>query len=247
MAITLPTLLIDQLRTARHIAVLTGAGVSAASGLPTFREAQTGLWAQYRPEDLATAEAFRRDPKLVWEWYAWRRSLVEKAAPNAAHVALAALALHVPKLTLITQNVDGLHQQAGSSGVVEMHGNIRRTKCFDENTVVESWPATDEVPPRCPQCQGYLRPDVVWFGESLPEGALDQTADAAVDCDLFLSVGTSGMVEPAASLLRIAIEHDALGVIINPTRIDAHKSVIQIEANAGDTLMALLAQAWPEG
>ncbi|MCW3060661.1 MAG: cobB [Capsulimonas sp.] len=247
MAITLPTLLIDQLRSASHIAVLTGAGVSAASGLPTFREAQTGLWAQYRPEDLATAEAFRRDPKLVWEWYAWRRSLVEKAAPNAAHMALAALALRVPKLTLITQNVDGLHQQAGSSGVVEMHGNIRRTKCFDENTVVESWPATDEAPPRCPRCHSLLRPDVVWFGEQLPKNALSRATAAAASCDIFLSVGTSGMVEPAASLLRIATEHRALGVVINPASISAPAGVLQIEADAGVALEALLAQAWPEG
>ncbi|BDI34286.1 NAD-dependent protein deacylase [Capsulimonas corticalis] len=243
----IPAVLTKALRSANHIAVLTGAGVSAASGLPTFREAQTGLWAQYRPEDLATAQAFRKNPKLVWEWYDWRRSLVAKAEPNAAHIALAEMARRVSKFTLITQNVDGLHQQAGSVDVLELHGNIGRTKCFHENVVIESWLETDEVPPLCPRCGGPLRPDVVWFGESLPKHAIDAAGQAAINCDLFLSVGTSGMVEPAASLLRVAAEHGALGVVINPTRIHAPAGVIQIEADAGEALTALLDQRWPQG
>lgn len=241
----IPSELIETVKNARHLAVLTGAGVSAESGLPTFREAQTGLWAQYRPEDLATPEAFRRDPKLVWEWYAWRRSLVAGAAPNPAHFALAALTRLVPQLTLITQNVDGLHQQAGSRNVLELHGNISRVKCFDENVVVETWPETDDVPPRCPRCGGLLRPDVVWFGESLPEEALNAAANAALHCDVFLSVGTSGMVEPAASLIRVAAEAGAMTAIFNldPTP-QASAARFQVSGPAGQTLPALLRAAW---
>jgi len=179
--------LIDALRCARRIAVLTGAGTSAESGVPTFRDAQTGLWANFKPEELATPEAFRRNPKLVWEWYALRRARVREVAPNPGHFALAELEgrvlglprsapqsrrerseliereQRVPEFLLATQNVDGLHQRAGSRQLVELHGNITRTKCFDENVVVDEWAETGEVPPRCPRCGGWLRPDVVWF------------------------------------------------------------------------------------
>jgi len=181
---TIPDSLISAVRTARHIAVLTGAGISAESGVPTFREAQTGLWAQYDPLELATPEAFRRNPKLVWQWYEWRRGLVSKAQPNPGHLALAQLELKVERFTLITQNVDGLHQRAGSRNVVELHGNINRTKCFDEEVVIESWAETGDAPPRCPRCGGLLRPDVVWFGEALPRQALaggQPTAPDVVD------------------------------------------------------------------
>src|SRR5262249_23649094 len=137
-----PESLLDALRAARRVVVLTGAGVSAESGVPTFRDAQTGLWANFKPEDLATPEAFQRNPRLVWEWYAERRQRVGEVQPNPGHFAIAELERRVPQFLLATQNVDGLHQRAGSRNVVELHGNITRTKCFEENTVVESWPAT---------------------------------------------------------------------------------------------------------
>src|SRR5512143_2215981 len=155
--------LIRTLRAAQHIAALTGAGVSAESGIPTFRDAQVGLWAQYRPEDLATPEAFERNPRLVWDWYAWRGEMVRGAQPNPGHYALAEMQRHVPKLSLITQNVDGFHQLAGSTSVIELHGNIARARCSREDIVIDRWAETEVTPPRCPRCAAYLRPDVVWF------------------------------------------------------------------------------------
>ena len=212
----IPDKLIDLARAARHVTVLTGAGVSAESGVPTFRDAQTGLWAQFKPEDLATPGAFRRNPRLVWEWYAWRRETVANVAPNPAHHALAAMESRFPHFTLVTQNVDGLHQRAGSHDVIELHGNITRTKCFRENTVVTEWADTGDVPPQCPRCGGLLRPDVVWFEESLPEQALADAFAASRVCDLFLSVGTSTAVYPAASLPFEALRAKAVMVEINP-------------------------------
>jgi NAD-dependent deacetylase len=244
----IPPQLVERLRTARHVAVLTGAGVSAESGVPTFRDAQTGLWAQYDPQDLATPQAFQRDPKLVWEWYAWRRELVAKAAPNPAHTALAALEQRVPTFTLITQNVDGLHRRAGSQNVIELHGNLARTKRASDGVIVEHWEDTGEVPPRCPQTGSLLRPDVVWFGEMLPHDALEHAADAAQACDLFLSVGTSGQVEPAASMPYWALQHGAAVAVINPdlsgvrTRSDR---LYTVQGPAGQVLPALLHAAWP--
>jgi NAD-dependent deacetylase len=199
--------LIETLRSARYVVVLTGAGVSAESRIPTFREAQTGLWAKYSPEELATPQAFRRNPKLVWEWYTWRRELVAGAKPNPGHLALGELEQRVPQFTLITQNVDGLHQRAGSRSVIELHGNLNRTNCFEERNIVDSWPPTTELPPRCPRCGGHLRPDVVWFGESLPAQALHTAFEAARQCDLFFSIGTSALVQPAASLPYEALQH----------------------------------------
>jgi NAD-dependent deacetylase len=170
--VAFPPDLITRLRAAPRVTVLTGAGISAESGVPTFREAQTGLWEKFRPEELATPEAFQRNPKMVWEWYEWRRQRVRTVAPNPGHLALADLQRRVPEFFLITQNVDGLHQRAGSQRVIELHGNINRTKCFEEDQVVEKWEETGEVPPRCPRCGGKLRPDVVWFGEMLPPEAM---------------------------------------------------------------------------
>jgi NAD-dependent deacetylase len=191
----------ETIRNARSIAVLTGAGISAESGIPTFRDAMTGLWAHFRPEDLATPEAFRRDPQTVWDWYAARRRKVEAASPNAGHRALAALESACGRrgaaFILITQNVDGLHHAPGSREVLELHGNIRRVKCFDQGHPAMSW-EEDARPPRCHACGAMLRPDVVWFGEMLPEEALEAALRAARDCDVLLSVGTSGLVEPAA-------------------------------------------------
>jgi len=213
---TFPSELLQRLGAAQRVAVLTGAGVSAESGVPTFRDALTGLWANFKPEQLATPIAFRREPRLVWEWYAWRRELVAKANPNPAHLALVEWEKRVPSFTLITQNVDDLHRRAGSRNVIELHGNITRTKCFDENVIVTSWPDTAEIPPRCPRCGGHLRPDVVWFGEAMPEEETSRAFATSAQCDVFLSIGTSAVVYPAASLPFHALEHGTTVVEINP-------------------------------
>jgi len=241
-----PAEVIEKLRSARSVAVLTGAGISAESGVPTFREAQTGLWARFNPEELATPAAFRRNPQLVWEWYAWRRQLVAQAVPNAGHRALTEFEQRIPEFTLITQNVDGLHQRAGCRRVIELHGNIRRTKCFEENVVVETWNETGEVPPRCPRCGGRLRPDVVWFEETLPPEVLDKAIQAARTCDLFLSIGTSTVVHPAASLPYEALDRGGMLIEVNPEITpltgNAHHS---FHEPAGVVLPALLTAAWP--
>jgi NAD-dependent deacetylase len=217
----------DRLGRARRVAVLTGAGVSAESGVPTFRGTD-GLWRQYRAEDLATPEAFRRDAKLVWEWYDWRRQLIARCRPNPAHCALAWLERRVPEFLLITQNVDGLHRKAGSIRLVELHGNLWRVRCVEEGRIAENVEVPlRAVPPRC-QCGGLLRPDVVWFGEPLPAEALQEAYDAAESCDVFLVVGTSALVQPAASLPRVARRRGAYVVEVNlgPTPLTslAHES-----------------------
>jgi NAD-dependent deacetylase len=212
----IPQELIQKLVAAKSVTVLTGAGVSAESGVPTFRDAQTGLWAKYSPEELATPRAFRRNPRLVWEWYEWRRKLVADATPNPAHLALVDLQKLFAKFQLITQNVDGLHQRAGSQHVVELHGNITRTKCFDENRIVSAWNETGEIPPRCPNCGGLLRPDVVWFEERMPETEMELATTASASCDLFFSIGTSTVVYPAAGLPSVALNRGATLVEINP-------------------------------
>lgn len=214
---TIPPRLMEQLRGVRSVAVLTGAGISAESGVPTFREAQTGLWSKYSPEDLATPTAFDRDPRLVWEWYAWRRELVAAASPNPGHFALADMERRFPEFVLITQNVDGLHHSAGNRNVVELHGNIRRTKCSVEGNIVDEWADTGEVPPRCPRCGGRLRPDVVWFHEPLPAQELFRAQAATVACEVFFSVGTSTVVYPAANLPFQAKDAGAIVVEINPS------------------------------
>ena len=217
---------------ARSITVLTGAGISAESGIPTFRDALTGLWSKHRPEDLATPEAFLRDPKTVWEWYAWRREKVRAVEPNAGHRALAALEETATRrgalFTLVTQNVDGLHHAAGSRRVHELHGNIRRVKCFDRGHAVAAWADGGELPPRCPVCSSMLRPDVVWFGEALPAAELEEAVAAASRCDVFLSVGTSGLVEPAASLAFTALAAGATVIEVNPERtpLSASASIV---------------------
>lgn len=238
--------LLEALRGAGHVVALSGAGISVESGLPTFRDKQKGLWAKYRPEDLATPEAFARDPSLVWRWYAWRRSLVAAAAPNAGHAALVALAGLVPRFTLVTQNVDGLHQRAGSRDVIELHGNITRAKCSSDGTRFDAWedPA-DGTPARC-GCGAFLRPDVVWFGESLPSDALRAAADAAASCDVLLAIGTSGLVYPAASLAPLAHANGAVVAVVNPDPAAAPPGTLALAAPAATALPALVAEAWPE-
>jgi NAD-dependent deacetylase len=214
--VTIAPKLIERFSSAKSVAVLTGAGVSAESGVPTFRDAQTGLWSKYKAEDLATPRAFRKNPRLVWEWYEWRRKLVAEAKPNPAHSALVEMEKLFSQFHLITQNVDGLHQRAGSQNVIELHGNINRTKCFEENVVVSSWNESDSIPPKCPACGGPLRPDVVWFEEALPEVEIQQAITTARTCDVFLSIGTSTLVYPAADLPFQALYRNATVVEINP-------------------------------
>jgi NAD-dependent deacetylase len=197
--------------------VLTGAGVSAESGVPTFRDAQTGLWSKFRPEDLATEDAFRAHPAMVWDWYSVRRKMVARVEPNAGHRALADFqARHPGLLTLITQNVDGLHQRAGSQGVLALHGNLFEDKWLDPpRPCCDVSAASPGSPPRCSLCGNLLRPAVVWFGEVLPAAVLEAAEQAAGHCDVMLVAGTSGVVYPAAGLAHLAAR-SARVVIINP-------------------------------
>ena len=236
----IPQPLENALRNTRHVFVLTGAGVSAESGIPTFREAQTGLWASYDPLELATPDAFQRNPELVWKWYAWRRELVARAEPNDGHRALARLADLVPKLTLVTQNVDGLHQRAGSSGVIEMHGNLFETRCAADQLAIENVQNSAEVP-TCPACGANGRPGVVWFGEAIPSDALEMADRGLSDCDLFFSVGTSAQVWPAAGFVDVAKRNDATTVEVNPTPTNTGGTFdVQLQEPAGVGLPKLV-------
>lgn len=215
----LPQSLLERLRAARNIFVLTGAGMSAESGIPTFRDAQTGIWEKYRPEDLATPGAFIQNPRRVWSWYEERREKVRQARPHAGHYALVELASRVPALRIATQNVDGLHQLAGSDHVIELHGNIMRSVCHITGKVIDpKWILqAQDVPPRSPFTKaGLARPAVVWFGEALPSTAINAATKAAATCDFCFSIGTTSLVHPAASLPLIALEQGACLVEINP-------------------------------
>ena len=240
------------LRAAEHVCVLTGAGVSAESGIPTFREAQTGLWSQFSPQELATPEAFADHPQRVWQWYASRRATVRSAQPNPAHAALVTLTTRVAHSTLVTQNVDDLHERAGSKDVVRLHGSLMHVRCSagcPGSFAASDEPLTDgplaSVPP-CPTCGALLRPDVVWFGEPMPMAPYEVARNAAVACDVFLSVGTSNVVEPAASLPWIAATHGATVIVVNPTMEGQRKgpSILPIEGPAGVMLPALIAEAF---
>jgi NAD-dependent deacetylase len=207
--------------------------------VPTFREAQTGLWEKYDPLELATPEAFARDPELVWRWYRWRRELVARAEPNAGHQALAEMQSLVPRLTLVTQNVDGMHQRAGSRDVIEFHGNLFANRCFSDGRIVET--DADDGLPRCPDCGDYLRPGVVWFGEAIPDHALHASFAAAADCEVFMSIGTSSLVYPAAGLADIARESGAVTIEVNPSptgQSDAYTA--SLRGNAGAVLPKLV-------
>jgi NAD-dependent deacetylase len=230
---------------ARCVAILTGAGISAESGVPTFRDAQTGLWAKFDPLQLATPAAFANHPKLVWDWYAWRRELVAKVEPNPAHRALVDIERRVPECMVITQNVDGLHRRAGSRSVVELHGNIGRVKCSREGTVVDRWQRVGEEVPRCAACGAMLRPDVVWFEEMLPPDSLAAGEGIARRCDLMLVVGTSAEVYPAAALPSIARASGAIVIEINPnvTALSATADYA-LRGPAGSVLPALVGNAW---
>lgn len=205
-------------RKEQGVAVLTGAGVSAESGVPTFRDDSTGYWARFRPEDMASEAGYRRDPQHVWRWYEYRRELIRSVQPNAGHVALAQWAQNHPaRMTLITQNVDGLHQRAGSTGVLCLHGELLKNRWLNHRCAqCDLEHAAPGEPPSCPACGNLVRPAVVWFGESLPQGVWAEAEQAAQNCELMLVVGTSGAVYPAAGLAQIARQSGARVVVINP-------------------------------
>jgi NAD-dependent deacetylase len=235
------------LAAARHVVVSTGAGMSRESGIPTFRDAMHGLWAQFDPQAMATEAGFRAHPRRVWGWYAWRRRRVAEAEPHAGHVAVAELASLVPELTVVTQNVDGLHARAGSPGVIELHGNIRRLKCLDAgHPFVGDLSESEEEeqdPPPCPQCGSPLRPDVVWFGEMLPQDAVRRAWAAAEQCDALLLVGTSGTVWPAAELPHVARESGARIIEVNPESSElTHLADVFLQGRAGEALPPLIAE-----
>ena len=238
-----PAALVDQIRRARHVAVLTGAGISAESGVPTF---QTGFWAQYDPADLATPEGFERNPGFVWDWYAERRRTVKQVKPNPGHQALAEMQRRAARFTLITQNIDGLHQLAGSTEVLELHGNIQRSRCWRENTIVDAWEETQVSPPTCPHCGSWLRPDVVWFGEMLPARILELAETASESCDVFFTVGTSAQVYPAAALPLAALNAGATVVEINPEITPfTPRATYSLRGPAGSVLPRLVREVWP--
>jgi NAD-dependent deacetylase len=225
----------------KSICVLTGAGISAESGEPTFRGAD-GLWKKFKPEELANFDAFMRNPQLVWEWYNYRRQLIEKVTPNLGHYALAKLEESAKEFALVTQNVDGLHRRAGSKNILELHGNIMRSFCVDCGTR-DDHPALSEEKkvPLCKSCGGLIRPDVVWFGEMLPQGVFEEAERAAKRCDLFLSVGTSAIVYPAASLPIVAKQAGAYCVEINVERTElSDRFDVTILGKSGEILPELV-------
>jgi len=233
------------LRTAGRVVALTGAGVSAESGIPTFRDAQTGLWARFKPEELATERALRRDPVRVWEWYLTRRSQVAQAQPNAAHGAIARLERLVPDFLLLTQNVDGLHARAGSTKLIELHGNIARTRCAEGCGVVDWKSNGAELPPHCERCGGLLRPDVVWFDDLLDPLALQSAQQRSAAADVFLVVGTALEVFPAAALPSIASAGGAVVAVFDTTRPrGAPPGALFVAGRAGETLPALVEAAF---
>jgi NAD-dependent deacetylase len=239
--------LIHTLRSSSNVVALTGAGVSQESGLRTFRDPQEGLWAKYQPETLATLEAFERNPDLVWEFYSVRRLKNGEVQPNPGHIALSIMERKVPHFTLITQNVDGLHQRAGSKYVVELHGNISRIKCSRGCGLVEKWEEVQGKIPACPICGANLRPDVVWFGENLPGKELDTAFRAAQASEFFFSIGTSGMVQPAASLPLMAKQSGAIIVEINLEETPLTPSVDYfLKGKSGEVLPDLVFTVWDE-
>jgi NAD-dependent deacetylase len=233
-----------------RLVVFTGAGVSKESGIPTFRDALDGLWAKYDPQQLATPEAFRRNPKLVWDWYTFRRGLLAAAAPNPGHYAIAQLEDWLPQVVVITQNIDGFHQAVGSSDVIELHGNLSRNKCFancrGEPTLVDvdelAWDK-DAGPPRCPYCEeAYVRPDVVWYHEILPASALQRAQEFSATADVMLVVGTSGAVYPANQLPVLAKRSGATVIEVNPdVSLITKYADIFLEGPSGEILPQVVA------
>lgn len=232
---------------AASVVVSTGAGMSRESGIPTFRDALEGLWARYSPEELATERGFREQPARVWSWYAERRRQIAACLPHAGHLAVAGLGRLRPGVTVVTQNIDGLHAAAGSEDVVELHGNIHRFKCLDAGHPYRGEPLpvpeenTSELPPPCAVCGSPLRPDVVWFGEMLPPLALERAWQLAGDCDVMLVVGTSGTVWPAAELPFVARSSGGTVIEVNPEPSGVTEAAgVVIMRTAGDALPELV-------
>jgi NAD-dependent deacetylase len=233
---------------ARRVTVLTGAGMSAESGVPTFRDAQTGLWSRFDPSQLASEAGFRADPPLVWRWYGERRAGVQRAAPNAGHLALAQAAGRYARLAIVTQNVDGLHQRAGSTDVTELHGRILRTRCLAQCGFVEDDPSRlpPGEPPRCPRCGDWLRPGVVWFGEMLDAVALTAAEDAVRGAEVVLVVGTSGWVYPAAALPALGRQAGATVIVVNPAASELDRGAhLVVRGTAAQALPRLLQPRTP--
>ncbi|MEV1142311.1 NAD-dependent deacylase [Micromonospora sp. NPDC049799] len=243
----------DLLRRARRAVVFSGAGMSAESGVPTFRDALTGLWQQFDAQALATPQAFHDDPALVWGWYEWRRTAVARARPNAGHVAVAAIEARVPHAVVVTQNVDDLHERAGSVDPVHLHGSLFAPRCSAcarparaaDGPGEEPTDGRRVTPPSCGHCSAPIRPGVVWFGEALPEDALDTAVDAASSCDVLLTVGTSGLVYPAAEIPQVAARFGAAVIQVNPqeTPLDA-VAAVNLRGPAAEVLPALVRAAW---
>jgi len=249
----LPPELIVALQQAKHVVVFTGAGVSAESGIPTFRDSLTGLWARFNAEDLATPAAFRKDKDLVWGWYEWRRMKVLQAQPNPAHIAIASLARYVPKLSVVTQNVDDLHERAGSVDVLHLHGSLHHPYCqtcgqpFTFGSEIPDEPEGGRrlSPPACSKCGGHVRPGVVWFGEEMPVQELHRAFAHAKNCDLLFTIGTSGLVHPAAQIPLEALQALAKVVQINPSKTSLDDSCTwSLKGAAGDILPGLVQGAF---
>jgi NAD-dependent deacetylase len=245
---TIDATLIQKLKTAQHLVVLTGAGVSAESGIPTFRDALTGFWENRDPEKLGSKKGYEREPDVAWGWYEWRRQKVLQSQPNPAHETIAKLATQLPKVTLITQNVDDLHERAGSEEVLHLHGSIHKARCIHcyapyEHPEIELPDVLLEKriePPECEKCGDLIRPGVVWFGENLPTPILEKATQAAEECDLMLIIGTSGLVYPAANLPMIAIRRKITTIQINPTNTEFDMNVtFNVKEKAGEFLPEL--------
>jgi NAD-dependent protein deacetylase/lipoamidase len=233
----------DALRAAQLVVVFTGAGVSAESGIPTFRSGDDALWANADLEQFANPRGYRRRSSDAWRWYARRAEVARDAMPNAAHFAIAQLERRVPAFLLVTQNIDGLHHRAGSEKILELHGTLRRVRCFDCSRYAD-WPAPLGEP-SCAHCGGLLRPDVVMFEEELPPGAMERAVDAARQCDVLVSVGTSNLVWPAAEIPRAALRAGRTVIVVNPD-IDGQPrgpSVIQVQSTAASALPVIVARS----
>jgi NAD-dependent deacetylase len=231
---------------AELVVAATGAGMSKESGIPTFRDALEGLWSQYDPQELATRDGFRRDPARVWGWYNYRRRLIAATSPHAGHRALAQLENQVPRVVVVTQNIDGFHWLVGSTTVLELHGSINRFKCFEQGHPLNmDVPVADTdgplEPPTCPQCGSQIRPDVVWYGEMLPPGVFEQASSLTQSCDVMLVVGTSGLVYPAASLPFAAKAGGATLIEVNtqPSEITGAVDIF-LQGPAGEILPELV-------
>ncbi|MEO3780160.1 NAD-dependent deacylase [Micromonospora sp. B11E3] len=241
------------LRQARRVVIFTGAGISAESGVPTFRDALTGLWERFDAQALATPEAFQDDPALVWGWYEWRRGLAQRVRPNAGHEAVAAIEARIPGSVVVTQNVDDLHERAGSPAPLHLHGSLFTPRCsacahpapLPDGPADEPADGRRMTPPGCARCSAPVRPGVVWFGEALPEAVFESAVEAASSCDLLLTVGTSGLVYPAAEIPRVAARFGAAVIQVNPqeTPLDPVADV-NLRGPAARVLPALVEAAW---